>query len=316
MLKKLSEAVDPTTMPGIDAFSIVTSGWYQPRYDAVLYISSSYLGSQYKIFRDGTAIRQCVAANAVYGYDADLDRVIFIDVGALPNYLHDPISTKHDPSRLASMTVDTVLAGTPFPFVWRGAYYTIAGAVVTKRALTTGTPITTYTLTGAQTWSGTIRMDICDDGTLVALAVDNGSYGVVRFFDLNTNENLYESVVPRSKFLFVDRVNRNVWSVRFADDILEVYSFDVQPDAFSPFTVGSNRSRYRQDAITATLVGAQGEPVPFYPVGWTLDPPTLGHLEHDYTVTDINGETENTYCGPQDPAAVGEDVTIQAWTGF
>lgn len=315
MLRKLYEAAAPSVLPLLDAFSVSTPGWYQPRYDAAWYAGSTYLSNNWKIFRDGTVVRMCAAANVVYGYDADQDRVISIAAGSSgENLYHDPVSTKHDPSRPSTLTVNTLLAGHPNPFVWRGAYYTVSGTTITKRDLTTGAAITTYTLTGSITWSGSPRVDVGDDGIVVAYIPDNGTRGVVRFFELSTGENLYESSVTQSKFIFVDRAHRNIWSVRAADNILEIYSYDVQPAAFNPFTVGSNRSRYRQDAVTTTVVGDQGEPARFCPVGWTLDPPDSGHLEHDYTLTDEDGVARNTYCGPQDVALVGTDVEIAAWT--
>lgn len=317
MLKKLYTATVATTMPALDAFSVITGGWYQPRYDAVWYAGSSYLSSIYKIFRDGTAVRMCVAANATYGYDADLDRVIYNSpgAGAGVNLLHDPISTKHDPSRLSTVLPDFGIAGQGFPFVWNGYYYTLSGVTVSKRSLTTGTAVSTFTLAGSLLFTGANRLEICPDGMLVAWTVDNGTYAVVRFFDLNTGLNVYESVVARSKHIFVDRANKNIWSIRLADSLMEVYSFDIEPTQFNPFTVGSNRKRYRQDTVTTTVKGAQNEPVPFCPVGWTLDPPDSGHLEFDYTLTDADGVATNTYCGPSDIALVGTDVTIAAWTG-
>jgi hypothetical protein len=177
---------------------------------------------------------------------------------------------------------------------------------------------------------------------LVVVDFDNGSYGVLRFYDLTTGTSLYTSVVERSRSIYVDRVHKNIWSVALDDSHMQVYSFDVAPYVFNPFTMGANKSRYRQDDLSGTLLGAQGEPVRFWPVGWRLTQPSMGggflgdfevgfgplgshgsggpsaegHLEHDYTETDAAGVTENLYCGPGSLDYVGQSATIEAWTGY
>jgi len=330
MLIRLSEAVLPTTVGVVDAFSSMTAGWYMPRYDAAWYTGSSFLGSHYKIFRDGSVVRTCVAAARSYGYDADLDRVMSFTISAAP-LSHDPIGMKHDPGQPAALTyTGLILAGHALPFVWHGYYYTIFSTTVTKRNLATGAAVTTYTLTGVLPFPGGARLDITPDGVLVAW-VDNGTTTTVRFFDLTTSTNLYESVIDRAVSVFVDRVHKNIWAINFNTLKTQVYSFDVAPYIFSPFTMGANKSRYRQDTLSGTLLGSHGEPVRFWPVGWRLTQPIVGggflgdvevgagplgsggsggpsaegHLEHSYTETDAAGVTENLYCGPGSVDYVG-----------
>jgi hypothetical protein len=342
MLIKLYQATAASTVDAIDAFSSITSGWYLPRYDAVWYAGSSGLGSIYRIFRSGLVVRMCGATSGrYYGYDADIDRVLSHEAG-VASVLHDPVGQKYDPAAPATLTYTGLSASSHnYPFVWRGAYYTIVGAVVTKRNLATGASEATYTLTGALTWFGGGRIHITPEGVLVAW-VDNGTYTVVRFYDLPTNTNLYESCMEQMRFVFVDAVHHNIWGIRLADSLMQVYSFDVAPYTFNPFTMGANKSRYRQDVLSGTLLGAQGEPVRFWPVGWRLTQPSMGggflgdlevgygalgsngslgpsaegHLEHEWTLTDENGVTENLYCGPGSVDYVGQSATIEAWTGY
>ena len=341
MLIKLYQAISPTIVDAIDAFSSVTGGWYQPRYDAAWYAGSSPLSHTFRIFRSGEVVRMCGGTGRVPGYDADLDRVFSYTFGTAP-LNHDPIGQKHDPARAGAITyTDLVLAGYSWPFVWHGYYYTIAGSIVSKRDLATGAAVTTYTLTGTLSFPGGARLHITPEGTLIAW-VDNGTYTVVRFYDLYTSTNLYESCMERMRFVFVDAVHQNMWGVRLSDSIMQTYSFDVAPSVFNPFTLGANRSRYRQDALSGTLLGAQNEPVRFWPVGWRLTQPSMGggflgdlevgygalgsngalgpsaegHLEHDYTETDEDGVTTNLYCGPGSADYVGQSATIEAWTGY
>ena len=320
MLIKLHEATVASTVDAIDAFPGM--GFYMPRYDCVVHHGPSHLGSQYKIFRDGSVVRLCNAAYQVnIGYDFEKDLTITTDYFLGANYLNDPISTKRDYSRPSSLSfVGIDLTTQSRPFVYGGYYYHAVPftATVKKRNLSTGAEVATITTTGSQSIvSNNAYCDITPDGVLVVFYLDNGSFGVARFYDLVANEMMYESVFARSKDAWIDRVNRNIWSLRLSDSKLEIYSFDPAPYAFSPFTVGSNRSRYRQDAITTTLTGQHGEVIPNWPVGWLLTH-TLpeGHLQHDFTETDEDGVTTNLYCGPGADDFLGQSTTIEAWTGF
>lgn len=344
MLIKLYESATPTVPDAQSAFSISTAGWYCQRYDCAVHFGLTHIASVYKVFRDGTLVRMGNGSfNHVYGFSIDEDLPISIGSSVAP-LLNDPVGMKYDPAKFASLSyTGTIGAGHTRPLVYNGYYYIGAGtANVTKRNLATGALVETIVTTGVISPFAVDRLDITLDGILVAIDADNGTHGVVRFYDLTTGLNLYTSAFARSRAVYVDRVHKNIWSVRLSDSIMEVYSFDVAPYVFSPFTMGSNRSRYRQDDLSGTLLGAQGEPVRFWPVGWRLTQPNQGggfvgdlevgvgalgsngslgssaegHVEHDYTETDEGGATENLYCGPGSVDYVGQSATIEAWTGY
>lgn len=344
MLIKLYEASAPTVPDGQSEFSIITAGWYCRRYDCAIHFGVNHLASVYKVFRDGSLVRMGAGSfNHVYGFSIDDDLPISIPVPGTP-LLNDPIGMQGDPAKLASLTyTGVVAAGHTRPLVYNGFYYIGAStANVTKHNLGTGALVETIVTTGSITPFAVDRLDITRDGILVAIDADNGTYGVVRFFDLNTGENLYTSTFARSRAVYVDRVHKNIWSVRLSDSIMEVYSFDVAPSVFNPLTMGANKSRYREDALSGTLLGAQGEPIRYWPVGWrltqprqgggflgdfevgygalgshgSLGPSAEGHLEVGYTETDANGVTTNRYCGPGSIDYVGQSATIEAWTGY
>jgi len=344
MLIKLHEAAQTTIPDILSAFSISTAGWYVSRYDCAVHFGVSHTASVYKVFRDGTLVRMGNGSfNRFYGFSIDDDLPFSIEP-ATSNRMNDPIGMKYDPAKPAPITYTGLVAsGHVFPVVYGGYYYTIAsGSNVTKRNLATGALVDTIVTTGAITPFSGERVDITPDGIMVVMDFDNGTYGVLRFYDLVAGVNLYTSVVERSRAIYVDRVNRNIWSVRLSDSKLQIHSFDVAPYVFNPFTMGANKSRYRQDALAGTLLGAQNEPVRFWPVGWRLTQPAQGggflgdfevgygalgshgalgpsaegHLESDYTETDSAGVTENLYCGPGSADYVGQSATVEAWTGY
>lgn len=344
MLIKLYEATSSTDPEAIDAFSNITSGWYAARYDCAVHFSASFGGGFYKLYRDGTLIRICVAADRLYGFSVDHD-LPFAWYPGQATYLHDAIGMKLDPSKAGPITYTGLTASSHnYPVVYGGYYYRVASATTfTKHNLATGALVETFTTTGTLAPFSADRLDITPQGVVVMMDLDNSTVGLVRFYDLTTRTTLYESAIERSRAVFVDRVHKNIWSVKLSDSRMQVYSFDVAPYAFTPFTVGSNRSRYRQDTISTILVGAQGEPVRFWPVGWRLTQPSMGggfmgdlelgfgplgshgspgpsaegHLQYDdITTTDAAGVTTNLYCGPGSADYVGQSATIEGWTGY
>jgi len=293
------------------------------RYDAVALFSSTYLGSMVKIFRDGTLVRMGVGGIYPYqkGYDANIDLSMTYPLSALPHLYDDPISMKYDPSKPAPLTYAGVISpgnagGTAI--VYGAAYYhPNVGTQVLKKNLTTGATIQTITLPTTLTPYGHDRISILPDGLLVALDFDNGTFGIAKFYNLNTGTFLYTSTFARSAHAFVDTVNRNIWSIGLSDSKMRVYDFQPAPSQFSPFTVGTNRKRFRSDEITTTLKGSNGELIANWPVQWELNQAVPeGALDKLYTVTDELGVTTNRFYGPGVDDFLGQSTEIKAWTAY
>jgi hypothetical protein len=289
------------------------------RYDCVLYIGQVFQ-SIYKIYRDGTAVR-CSGSQgqiAFLGYDLNEDLVFTNMHLSTPhsNWYNDPIGLKYDFTKPAALThTGWVLPDATFnAFVWGNNYYTGSVATITKRNLATGASEGTYVTTGSITPFSMDRFSITPDGWIVAIDYDNGSFGVVRFYNVYTAQQ-YTSTIDKSKLAWVDWKNKNIWSVKLSDSKLQIYTFEVAPASFSAITLGGNRSRYRQDSASVTLRGSNNEPVPFWPVAWSLTTGE-GHLQEDYTETDIDGIATNVYCGPGVTDYVGGSQTIEVSTGY
>jgi hypothetical protein len=232
------------------------------------------------------------------------------------SYYNDPIGLKYDASKPAKLThTGWVLPDATYnPYVWGNNYYTGSSATITKRNLATGVSEGTFVTSGSITPFSMDRFSITPDGWIVAIDYDNGSFGVVRFYNMHTAEQ-YTSTINKSKLAWVDWKNKNIWSVKLSDSKLEIYTFEVAPASFSAITLGANRSRYRQDNASVTLLGSANEPVPFWPVAWSLTTGE-GTLHEAYTETDINGIATNIYCGPGADDYVGGSQTIQVSTGY
>jgi hypothetical protein len=143
MLIKLYEATTSTVPPSPDGISSVVSGWYAARYDAVVLLGGSHLAGTYKIFRDGSIVRMANGpAFSVHGFSIDDDLPITIPTTPASPLLNDPIGMKYNPSKLSSLTyTGTVASGHTNPVVYKGYYYTVSGATVTKRNLATGAAV-------------------------------------------------------------------------------------------------------------------------------------------------------------------------------
>jgi hypothetical protein len=126
---------------------------------------------------------------------------------------------------------------------------------------------------------------------------------------------MYTSVIDRAKRTFVDTKNKNIWSINLSTGKMQVWGFDVAPSSFSAITMGSNKARYRQDDLSVTLQGSVSEPVPNWPVSWSLST-SEGHLRDTVTTTDSSGITTNRYCGPGADDYVGGSQTITVSTGY
>jgi len=316
-LIKLYEASVASTPYGTDTFNTsIGAGWYLTRHDCAIYHVQS--GHFYKVYRDGTTIRICVGQGYFYllGYSADLDLMYTIDwLGGLGgNKYNDAIGYKYNPSLSAPITYTGLSNGIINSFLWQGYYYSISGGTVTKHNMD-GSTAATITLAPTITPFSGDRVYITADGILVAIDADNTTYGVVHFYNLYTATDLYTSTIDRAKMVWVDLVHRNVWSIKQSTGVMQTWSFAVAPDNFTSITMGSNQSRYREDALSVTLRGSNNEPVPHWPVEWSLDT-AEGHLQETYTETDEDGLAENVYCGPGVDDYVGAAQAVNVSTGY
>lgn len=312
-LIKLYEAANPTTLYGTEVFGLssYTFGWYMKRHDCVVFNNAVFAGN-YKIFRDGTACRVCAGNNYKNSYDADRDLIYINNILGVTNFYNDPISLLHDQSQPARFTNN----GPNFhaAFIWHSIAYRVSAFTVTKYDLA-GTVLGTFNVTGSITPFIADTIAVTEDGILVLVDDDNGTYGVARFYDLYTSTVLHTSVFDRARRSFVDTVNKNIWSINVTTGKMQVWSFDVAPSNFTSITMGANRCRYRQDDLSVTLRGSVNEPVPNWPVKWTLAT-AEGHLRDEVTFTDTSGVTENLYCGPGADDYVGAGQTITVETGY
>ena len=312
-LIKLYESANAVTLYGTETWggTLSTYGWYMRRHDCVVY-NNGGLNGIYKIFRDGTTCRVTTGDVYQHAYDWDLDLTYIINSFGSANYYNDPIGLRFNPSLLARFT--SLAFGYSQSFVWNQLAYRVGGATVTKYNMS-GVSQGTFSLTGsispfvADTWA------ITDDGIFVGIDTDNGTQGVVRFYDMATGTNLYTSVIDKSIRTFVDTTHNHIWSINAATGKMQVYSFDVAPTTFSAITMGANRCRYREDALSVTLTGSASEPVRNWPVKWTLTT-AEGHLKDTVTLTDTSGVATNTYCGPGADDYVGGSQTITVETGY
>lgn len=312
-LIKLYEASAASVPYAAEAFYPTSQSYYLRRHDCVvLHNGQSY----YKIYRDGTVTRVRVGDlfYGILGYDADKDLMFTIDFFGRygGNKFHDPVGLAVDPSKPSTVTTTNIGDQVGNCFWWHGFYYAVAGASIYKHNAA-GAAVSNFALTGTQSFVGD-RVFITQDGILVALDADNGTQGVARFYDLYVGVNLYESVFDASKFLAADTVNKNIWTINTSDK-LQVWSFQVAPANFAAITMGANRARYREDTLSVILRGSVNEPVPYWPVAWSLTT-AEGGLEKSYTVTDSAGVATNRYCGPGLTDYVGAAQTITVSTGY
>lgn len=320
MLLKLYEAANATSLIGADQFLIGNSYFmgYSPRYDCAIYAGPSVSTGFYKIYRDGSVARVHAANNLYLGYDADVDLIHNIDFwGTLGgNKYLDPLSLLIDrtkPARFLSTGISNREVGA---MVWRGEYYNIAGGTVFVYALN-GTFLRSFSVTGTLSGFSGDRVHITPNGKLVAIDAYNSTIGKghVRFYDLTLGVNLYESTFETAKAVFVDTKHENIWTVNNTTNKMQVWSFQVAPNNFTAITMGSNKCRYREDALSVTLRGSDNEPAPYWVVKWSLSTGE-GHLVKTYTETGLDGMVTNTYCGPGATDFVGGSQTITVETGY
>jgi hypothetical protein len=322
-LLKLYESASAMALPlpvsGED-FSTSSMGWYLRRYDCAVMMSTGF-GGCFKVFRSGHIVRMCRSGigSGVYfaNYDSDADKMFTTGgAGVVPVY-NDVIGLQHNPQDPAALTYTGTLTPSAHfnNVVYRGKYYPspAGGTTVTSRNLATGALIDTLVLTGSLTFSAN-RVDITDDGWICLMDFDNASFGVIRFYHIDTGE-MYESTTDRAKFMWVDRVNNNIWIYRLSDNKMVVYDMQVAPATMSAITMGANRSRYREDNLSVTLTGSNGELVKNWPVEWLMST-SEGHLEFEVTETDESGIARNRYCGPGVNDYAGASLTITARTAY
>lgn len=310
-LIKLYEASTATTLYGSEGFYTL-GGWYVKRHDCAIFNNQAG-GSYYKIYRDGTAIRVRNGYGMLESFDADADSVYCINFfSSSVNYYSDPIHLGFNPSTPSKFTnkTHTMYSNN---YLWHGIAYGVAGSLVTKYNMA-GTSLGTFSVTGAQPFAMN-TVAVTRDGILVVVDFDNGTYGVVRFYDLNTSTMLYEATFDRSKKVFVDTEHKHLWSINLTTNKMQVWSFLIAPQNFTSITMGSNRARYRQDDLSVTLRGSINEPVPNWPVAWSLSTGE-GHLKEDVTMTNASGVATNLYCGPGADDYVGGSQTITVSTGY
>lgn len=320
-LLKLYESADAMTpLPGpwysgedINASSF---GWYMRRYDCAV-IMNTVFGGCFKIYRSGKVVRVCRSAlgsGIVGGFDTNIDKMMSIGISTAPLY-NDVIGMIWNPQDLAALTYQgTVTNGHSHPVVYGQKYYCPSGTNVIARNLTTGATIDTIAMGGSVTPFFAERVDVTDDGWLVSMDFDNGAFGVLRFHHLVTGVQ-YSSTVDRAKYIWLDRVNNNVWVCRLSDSKMVVYTTQVAPTTMSAITMGTNRCRYREDALSVTLTGSNGEPASNWPVEWTMST-SEGRLEFSVTNTNASGIATNRYAGPGATNYVGAALTITAKTAY
>jgi hypothetical protein len=245
-------------------------------------------------------------------YDKDLDAAFSTLLGSPSvNYYHDPIALRYDPSRPSQYTGSSIYLGA---VVWGSTLYRPGGSTVYKHTMD-GTADGSLAFTGSITPFSPDALFITDDELLVGLDYDNATYGVVKIYDLRQNTALHESVFDRSTIAWVDTAHNNIWSINLTSGKMQTWSFQVAPSSFSAITMGANRSRYREDALSVTLRGSVSEPCPNWPITWVLTT-AEGHLDDDYSVTDASGVAANKYCGPGADDFVGGGQTITVSTGY
>jgi hypothetical protein len=309
-LIKLYEAASPSVLYGAETMAWTRGSWYTKRHDCVIHNNGS-LASTYKIYRDGTVIRACAGDGLPVGYDTDYDLHFSMNYGAT-NYFNDPIGLRFDPSKPATVTVNTI--GSENGVARQQVYYRASGNTALKYSYA-GVAQGSITVTGTVSPFSADTLAITDDGTLVLLDYDNGTYGVARFYNLLAGVVLHESVFDRSRKAWVDTAHNNIWSLNLSTGRMQVWSFLVAPSSFSAITMGANRCRYREDALSVTLRGSLLEPVPNWPVSWSLSTGE-GHLQESFTLTDSAGVATNVYCGPGATDYVGGSQTITVSTGY
>ena len=325
-LIKLYESASAVSVPfptmGED-ISTLSMGWYMRRYDCVVFYNTGF-GGCFKLFRSGHCVRMSRSAlGSIYlcGYDTNVDKIVTVAsvwTGTLtvPVY-NDPINMLYNPQDPAALTNTGVIipdAHTNFVIHGNRYYPSPAGGTSFVAAnLANGDTLETITLTGSLTFVAN-RVDVTDDGWYVLMDFDNGSAGVIRFKHSVTGEQ-YESTTERGKFMWLDRVNNNIWVYKLSDSKLAVYSMQVAPATISAVTMGANRCRYREDNLSVTVTGSNGELVKNWPVEWLMST-SEGHLEFDVTETDSLGVARNRYCGPGADDYVGASLTITARTGY
>lgn len=277
----------------------------------------------YRAYRDGTMVR--IGANlgggSLYFYDWNAGLPFYINLFTPATRMRfDPITWQPRPATSPVLAYD-IVAATNYQkgnilkdgLLW----YRLNATQVRALDATTGSTVTTLTTTGTASAYAIEYFGFTRDSLMIAVQWYNSFYnlGVVRVHDVATDTTLYETRIDSAWRGALDHVNNTIWSINKSTNNAQLWSLQPAPSAFSPFTVGSNRKRYREDAITTTLVGAHGELIKNWPVGWTLDT-AEGHLEHLYTETDEDGVTTNKYCGPGADDYAGGTQIITAWTGY
>lgn len=319
MLMKLYESSAAVTLYGTETWNAVGYLWYIRALDAMVYVSSyGHLGGFYRIFRDGTAIR--TKAGLTYHYQHlywhERDTLVFADTfGSLGHsVVCEPISFVLDYMESSPLTATALGDGYSGATMYGGYYYRPYLSNTVRKHNMDGTLDSSFTVTGTQTFAHD-RVFITTDGILVAIDYDNGTYGVARFYNLWTATMLYEAVFDRSSIAGVDTVNSHIWSINLTTKNMQVWSFLIAPNNFSSITMSGNRARYREDTLSVTLRGSINEPVPNWPVAWSLST-NEGRLEKSYTLTDASGVATNRYFGPGLDDFVGGSQTITVSTGY
>lgn len=319
-LLQLYEAANASTLLGTDTFGVVSGNHmqYSPRYDCAIYASPSAFTGFYKVYRDGRCVRVHMANNLYIGYDSDYDLFYHIDfVGTWGgNKYFDPLSLLIDGSKASRMTSTGISNRQIDAFLWHNEYYNVTGTTVYVYDLSASL-VRSFSVTGSLAGFSGDRVFITPAGKLVVVDVSNPSLGKghVRFYDLPTSTYLYESTFDTAKAIFVDTKHENIWTINNSTGKMQVWSFQVAPQNFSAITMGANRCRYREDALSVTLRGSNNEPAPYWVVKWTLAT-AEGHLIETYTETGLDGVATNTYCGPGATDYVGGSQTITVETAY
>ena len=348
-LVKLYEADQTTTFIAPDGWNNIFSHamMWSVRDDACLYFGpGNDIYGTHKIFRDGTAVRRVRSVRgAHFIYDADDDRIIQLEGISGVNYNIDTMHHIYNPNQAVKIGYNASVAGDNNGTIYRNELY--KGVTVTNvttvslKDPATGSVNSTFQTTATITPFQADLTIVTKDGLCLLIDTDNGTYGVIQFYDLSTSTLLYESTIPRAYQVAVDPVNKNIISAGVVSNKIQVHSFQPAPYSLS-LSMSANRSRYKSDTLQATLKGSNNEVVPNWPIGWRLSQPLAGggflgdyalgliplgsagspgspaegDLDVFYQLTDENGVVDNIYCGPGAADFVGQSATIQVWTGY
>jgi len=237
----------------------------------------------------------------------------FISPGTIRVFEIDPTSFYQDYSKQYTYNTSNFANVYYQGMVWSVA--TSFPKYVVRKYNAAGTLQKTYTIhsTGLTTGFEIDGLWFSESGEW--MYVTDKSLGLLRSWNLNTDTFGAQWSYSPAYRLAYDQVNDLLWTIRISDTKVVIYKMTPAPATIT-VVVGANRARYKQDSVTATVLGSESEPVPNWPVSWSLTGGSQGHLHTSYSVTNSAGVATNTYYGPGDNDYTGASQTIEATTGY